>query len=176
MSSLLQRKRTAPLGDATAGQSSTESEEEKQKKSVTLELVPGSFWLTRIFFLRYLALIYGVAFCVALHQNTQLIGRRGLTPLHHFLERAARPGDGLCECVTRVPTLFWLTEPAHVDFWLNAVACGGLMLSLVVLCAGAANMAVMAALWVLYTSLVNVGQVQYNGIGLVDCIIVRSSL
>jgi hypothetical protein len=171
MSSLQQRKRIAPLGDATAGQSTTESGEEERKKPVTLELVPGSFWLTRILFLRYLALIYGVAFCVALHQNTQLIGRRGLTPLHHYLERAARPGDGLWECLTRVPTLFWLTEPAHVDFWLNAVACGGLLLSLVVLVAGAANMVIMAALWVLYTSLVNVGQVQY--IVLDDCIIVR---
>jgi hypothetical protein len=173
MSYLLQRKRVAPLGDATAGQSSTESGEEERKKPVTPELIPGSFWLTRIFFLRYLALIYGVAFCVALHQNTQLIGRRGLTPLHHYLERAARPGDGLWECVMRVPTLFWLTEPAHVDFWLNAVACGGLMLSLVVLFAGAANMAVMAALWVLCTSLVNVGQVQYFGLD--DCMILRLS-
>jgi hypothetical protein len=175
MSSLLQRKRVAPLGDATAGQSSTESGEKEQKKFVTLELVPGSFWLTRILFLRYLALIYGVAFCIALHQNTQLIGRRGLTPLHHFLERAARPGDGLWECVTRVPTLFWLIEPAHVDFWLNAVACGGLLLSLVVLFAGAANMVVMAALWFLYTSLVNVGQVQYIGLDDFIIIIVRSS-
>ena len=41
----------------------------------------GSFWMTRIVFLRGLALVYLISFLVAFDQNKELIGDRGLSPL-----------------------------------------------------------------------------------------------
>lgn len=40
----------------------------------------GSYFLTRIVFLRGLAFVYFVAFLIALHQNKGLIGDSGITP------------------------------------------------------------------------------------------------
>ena len=40
----------------------------------------GSFFLTRILFLRGLAFVYFVAFLIAYHQNKALIGDNGITP------------------------------------------------------------------------------------------------
>ena len=45
----------------------------------------NTFWLTRVVFLRALAFIYFVAFLVALHQNKELIGDRGLLPVKLYL-------------------------------------------------------------------------------------------
>lgn len=40
----------------------------------------GSYWLTRVLYLRSLGFIYCIAFLVALNQNESLIGESGLTP------------------------------------------------------------------------------------------------
>jgi len=88
-------------------------------------LEPDSYWLTRILFLRYLAFIYGVAFAVALNQNTQLIGRHGLTPLHVYLERLGQTADTARERLVRAPTVFWFVGADQVDFWLNATGVTG---------------------------------------------------
>lgn len=45
----------------------------------------GSYFYTRIVFLRYLGLIYCIAFLVAFHQNEALIGEHGLTPAKSYL-------------------------------------------------------------------------------------------
>ena len=50
-------------------------------------LKAGSYWLTRVVFLRFLAFIYLVAFAVSYHQNKELIGDRGLTPARLYLRR-----------------------------------------------------------------------------------------
>ena len=165
MSELRQRKVAVQTEDISAVQAplvSEHSSDIQKKNDQAPQLLPGSYWLTRILFLRYLAFIYAVAFAIALHQNTQLIGRRGLTPLHSYLNHISRPGDSVWDRLTRVPTLFWFTEPEQVDGWLNAVALFGLLLAGLVLVAGAANMLVLLLLLLLYTSLVYVGQVWYS--------------
>ena len=62
--------------------------EEKDKEKVLPEsLEAGSYWLTRILFLRFLGLIYLTAFLVSYHQNKELIGDRGLTPARLYLNK-----------------------------------------------------------------------------------------
>lgn len=48
----------------------------------------GTHFLVRILFLRGLALVYGVAFLVALQQNKALIGDSGITPARRSLDNA----------------------------------------------------------------------------------------
>ena len=51
----------------------------------TVALEPGSYWLTRILFLRYLGFIYFIAFLISYNQNKELIGNNGLTPARNYL-------------------------------------------------------------------------------------------
>uniref|UniRef100_A0ABI7W8G9 Lipase maturation factor 1 n=1 Tax=Felis catus TaxID=9685 RepID=A0ABI7W8G9_FELCA len=121
----------------------------------------GTFWLTRIVLLRALAFIYFVAFLVALHQNKQLIGDRGLLPCRAYLESVRRyfQGRGGWEAVSYAPTVLWLLDWSRMNANLDALALLGLGVSSFVLVTGCANMVLMATLWVLYMSLVNVGQI-----------------
>ena len=50
-----------------------------------IKIDPGSYWLTRIIFLRYLSFIYFIAFLVSYNQNKELIGNSGLTPARNYL-------------------------------------------------------------------------------------------
>lgn len=52
-----------------------------------------SYHLTRILFLRLLAVVYTAAFSVAKFQNRGLIGDRGITPARHVLDTAQRRGE-----------------------------------------------------------------------------------
>ncbi|XP_045317776.1 lipase maturation factor 1 isoform X2 [Leopardus geoffroyi] len=124
----------------------------------------GTFWLTRIVLLRALAFIYFVAFLVALHQNKQLIGDRGLLPCRAYLESVRRyfRGRGGWDAVSYAPTVLWLLDWSHMNANLDALALLGLGVSSFVLVTGCANMVLMATLWVLYMSLVNVGQIWYS--------------
>ena len=56
-----------------------------KKSEDTVALEPGSFWLTRILFLRYLGFIYFIAFLISYNQNKELIGNNGLTPAKNYL-------------------------------------------------------------------------------------------
>ena len=89
------------------------------------ELKAGSYWLTRVVFLRFLAFIYLVAFAVSYHQNKELIGDRGLTPARLYLRRVVtkkikkrennrlylrRVGEEFPELTSRIlhlPTILW---------------------------------------------------------------------
>ncbi len=148
---------------------------EKQDERSSPSILRHSYWLTRVVFLRSLALIYLVAFLVALDQNADLIGDRGLLPLKLHLSRLreaeavggeegeeAAPSTFLRRfCST--PTLLWLLEPwDEVDWALRAIAASGAAISALVLLTGAANAPALMALWVLYHSLVNVGQRWYS--------------
>ena len=102
------------------------------------------------------ALVYVIAFTVALAQFRPLIGERGLTPIPRFLARTT---------FRRHPSLFHLR---YSDTVFRVVAGIGLVLALAAL-AGAtdvlplgAGIALWAVLWVLYLSIVNVGQVWYG--------------
>lgn len=119
---------------------------------------PPTYWLTRFVILRFLGLIYAIAFLVAINQIVPLIGSNGLTPVGLFLKQvsAAMGSDGAG--FMRLPSVFWL---AHSDTALLVVAWIGLALSVMVV-AGYANALVMGVLWFLYMSFVHVGQEWYG--------------
>lgn len=118
----------------------------------------STYWLARFVMLRLLGAIYAVAFLAAINQVLPLIGEHGLLPVELYLKRVSdafgSPGEGF----RRAPSLFWLV---HSDMALQLVVWTGFILSCVVL-AGFANSLVLAVLWLLYMSLVHVGQEWYG--------------
>ncbi|MFD4375091.1 lipase maturation factor family protein [Streptomyces sp. NPDC059202] len=112
-------------------------------------------WLGRTVFQRGLAVLYCVAFLSAALQFRALIGERGMTPVPEYLRRTTP---------LRSPSLFhW----RYSDRLFAAVAWSGAALA-VALAAGAGDAVPLAAamafwllLWVLYLSIVNVGQTWY---------------
>jgi hypothetical protein len=113
-------------------------------------------WLARMLFQRSLAAVYCVAFVVAANQYRALLGEHGLTPAGRFLARVP---------FSRSPSLFHLH---HSDGFFLAIAWCGAALSLATV-AGVtdlvplpAAMLVWAVLWVLYLSIVNIGQTWYS--------------
>ncbi len=108
------------------------------------------FWITRLAMLKAFAAVYAIAFAIAWNQGPGLIGEHGILPLKLYLERV----PGLLE----VPTLFWFGTSNTA---LQAVSGLGLALSVAAL-AGLATAPVFFALWALYLSIVNVGQLFYG--------------
>ncbi|HEX6196898.1 MAG TPA: lipase maturation factor family protein [Jiangellaceae bacterium] len=113
------------------------------------------YWLSRLVFQRGLAVIYLLAFLGALNQFRALIGERGLLPAPVYI-RATPFRDS--------PSLFQLR---YSDRLFAAVAVIGILTSLVHV-VGALDgvplglyMASWALLWVLYVSIVNIGQTWY---------------
>jgi hypothetical protein len=117
-----------------------------------------SYWLTRFVILRLLGALYAVAFFVAVKQLVPLIGERGLTPAGTFLVRAREHFGSTSSAFTAIPSLFWLN---HSDSTLILTAWTGLILACVVV-GGYANALLMAALWLLYLSIVHIGQEWYG--------------
>jgi len=113
-------------------------------------------WLGRLLFQRSLAAIYLVAFVVAANQYRALLGERGLTPVRRYLQTVG---------FRRSPSLFHLH---HSDRTFLAVAWTGAAISLATVVGLTdavplpAAMAVWALLWLLYLSIVNVGQTWYS--------------
>jgi hypothetical protein len=60
----------------------------------------------------------------------------------------------------RHPTLFWIIEPSTQNLFL--ISQIGIVLSLFAAFFGAANIPIMASLWLLYMSVVNIGQAWYS--------------
>jgi hypothetical protein len=114
------------------------------------------YWLTRLVLQRALAAIYLVAFLVAAHQFAPLLGARGLLPIPEFVRAVP---------FRRSPSLFYLR---YSDRVFAAVAWSGVALSAAALFGLpdswpiALTMLLWAALWVLYLSIVNVGQTFYS--------------
>ena len=112
-------------------------------------------WLARLLLQRGLGLVYLIGFVVALEQFPALLGERGLLPVPRFLARV-RFRDA--------PTLFHVR---YSDRLLMAVAIVGIVLSLAVVLGlpdawpAPLGIAVWLALWALYLSIVNVGQIFY---------------
>src|SRR5712691_10574550 len=121
-------------------------------------LAAPDYWLARFAFQRVLALLYLIAFLVTVHQFRPLLGERGLLPVPDFV-RAVPFG--------RSPSLFHFR---YSDPLLLAVAWSGVALAAVAalgLAEGpewpvAVTMMIWALLWVLYLSIVNVGQTFYS--------------
>jgi hypothetical protein len=116
---------------------------------------PGA-WLSRLVFTRGLALVYLIAFTAALRQFRPLIGTDGLTPVPRYLARAT---------FRDAPSVFhlhWSDRFFAGCCWagiaLSAVALGGLADRLPLV----GWMLLWLALWALYLSIVNVGQIWYG--------------
>ncbi|MFF4161039.1 lipase maturation factor family protein [Streptomyces sp. NPDC001678] len=116
----------------------------------------SGYWLSRLFLTRALAAIYLVGFVSAALQFRALIGERGMLPVPQYV--AYVPSR-------RAPSVF---QFHYSDRFFAAWAWTGALLSAAVV-AGAADavplgaaMAMWAALWVLYLSIVNVGQTWYS--------------
>ena len=107
---------------------------------------------SRWLFLRALGCIYLIAFLSLWVQIHGLIGSSGILPADQFLT-AVRQQIGTSGYYF-VPTLFWLNPS---DLCLHLLCAGGVILSLVLI-AGFLPPFTLAGLWVLYLSLVSVGQ------------------
>ncbi|WKX68792.1 lipase maturation factor family protein [Streptomyces sp. XD-27] len=115
----------------------------------------SDYWLSRLVFQRGLAAVYVVAFVAAALQFRALIGERGMLPVPDFVSRTP---------FRRSPSLFHLRYSDRLFAgcaWLGAALAAAVM-------AGAADavplwvsMLMWTALWALYQSIVNVGQVWY---------------
>jgi hypothetical protein len=108
--------------------------------------------LTRWIFLRLLGVIYLIAFLSLWAQIEGLVGSNGILPAAEFLDSVqAQIGP---ERFRLLPTLFWLDVS---DVWLNAVCAAGVVLSLLLI-VGVLPPLALFLLWLLYLSLVAVGQ------------------
>ncbi|MGZ3449804.1 MAG: lipase maturation factor family protein [Polyangiales bacterium] len=114
------------------------------------------YWVARLVIQRGLGAVYFVAFLVALRQFRPLLGERGLLPAPQFLE-VVRFWDA--------PSLFHLR---YSDRLLVAVAIAGMLGALAIVLGlpdawpASLNIGLWLALWVLYQSIVNVGQRFYS--------------
>jgi hypothetical protein len=113
-------------------------------------------WTVRFVFQRGLALIYLVAFLVALNQFRPLLGERGLLPVRAYVQQVS---------LRESPSLFHFFPQ---DAAMAAAAWAGIVLSAIAL-SGLSDryttwfsMLIWAALWMLYLSFVNVGQIFYG--------------
>ncbi|MEU5428585.1 lipase maturation factor family protein [Streptomyces olivoreticuli] len=122
-----------------------------------MEWFTGSgYWLSRLVLQRALAAVYLVAFLAALLQFRALIGERGMLPVPRFTGRVP---------FRRSPGVFHLH---YSDRFFAGWASAGALLSAAVVAGGAdavplwASMLMWTALWVMYLSIVNVGQTWYG--------------
>ncbi|TJZ57014.1 lipase maturation factor family protein [Streptomyces piniterrae] len=116
----------------------------------------SNYWLGRLVFQRMLAALYLIAFIAALRQFRALIGERGMLPIPEFVARVAFRSS---------PSVFhW----HYSDRFFAAWSWGGALLAAAVAAGAAdavplwASMVMWAVLWVLYLSIVNVGQTWYS--------------
>ena len=113
-------------------------------------------WLSRWVFERGLAITYVIAFAVVLNQFRPLLGEHGLMPVPRFV--AAVP-------FRRSPSLFhWRYSDRLVVAvgWVGVAVATALLLEVPQRAAAPVAMACWALLWVLYLSVVNVGQRFYS--------------
>ena len=115
----------------------------------------SAYWTSRLLLERGLAIIYVVAFAVAVSQFVPLVGARGLLPATRFMQVVP---------FRESPSLFyWFPS----DEAFRVAAWAGLLLALLMLTglpqrAGTVwSAAGWATLWVLYLSFVNIGQTFY---------------
>ncbi|MET8975738.1 lipase maturation factor family protein [Streptomyces sp. NPDC004539] len=113
-------------------------------------------WLSRLLFQRVLAGVYLVAFLTAALQFRALLGERGLLPIPRFTARVP---------FRRAPSLFQLHYSDRwfgVCAWTGCAVSAGLLAGVDALLPLWAAMALWLLPWVLYLSVVNVGQTWYG--------------
>ena len=114
------------------------------------------YWTARLVLQRATAGVYLIAFLVAVNQFRPLLGERGLLPTPRFLELVS---------FRRAPSIFHLH---YSDRFFGLVAWTGVLLAASALLglpessALWVSMLVWFALWAIYLSIVNIGQVFYG--------------
>ena len=114
------------------------------------------FWLSRFCFQRALGGIYLIAFLIAANQFVPLLGERGLEPVRRFVRHVP---------FRRAPSLFYINCS---DWFITAMIWCGIGLSCFALMGFSesfglsVSMVTWALLWIIYLSLVNVGQTFYG--------------
>jgi lipase maturation factor len=114
------------------------------------------FWLTRLCFQRSLGCIYLIALLIAANQFIPLLGENGLQPVQRFL-RYSR--------FRNAPSLFWMNCSDHL---ITGTIWCGIALSIFAVTGWSesfgliVSMSTWMLLWVIYLSLVNVGQTFYG--------------
>ncbi|GAB3974867.1 lipase maturation factor family protein [Streptomyces sparsus] len=114
------------------------------------------YWLSRLVFQRALAGLFVIAFVCAARQFRPLIGERGMTPVPDFVRRT-RFEDA--------PSLFRLRYSDRLfaaTAWTGAALSGALLAGLGDRVPLAVSMLLWTSVWVLYLSIVNVGQLWYG--------------
>ena len=116
----------------------------------------SDYWLARFAFQRGLALIYLAAFLVAFHQFPALLGENGLLPVPQLLGRVH---------FRRAPSIFHFH---YSDTFFRAASLTGILLSVAALTTFSergpfwVSLVVWSTLYVLYLSIMNVGQTFYG--------------
>ncbi|HWB59228.1 MAG TPA: lipase maturation factor family protein, partial [Chthoniobacteraceae bacterium] len=137
-----------------------ESDADEYNPLVYLRKLQGrhSYWLTRFIILRLLGFVYLAAFVSLAVQVLPLIGSHGLEPAQDYIARVGAAPRTPTQGFFLLPSIFWF---GISDGEMQTLAWCGAALSLVVLL-GYANVPILLALWVLYTSFVNIGQEWYS--------------
>lgn len=115
-----------------------------------------SYEITRIVFLKALALVYCFAFANVVNQFLGLLGSRGLLPVGHFIRQVDWK---------RSPSLFWLNySDTTLKFagWFGLILAGAAFLGFTEKLGYAGHFISWGLLWVLYLSFVNIGQIFYG--------------
>src|SRR5438105_2036001 len=113
------------------------------------------YWLTRLVIERALGVTYCIAFLVAVNQFRPLLGEKGLLAVPLFLSRVS---------FLQAPSVFHIRycDPILLGVaWTGVVLSVGVVVGLLDLAPPWISILVWFALWVLYQSIVYVGQVFY---------------
>jgi hypothetical protein len=116
----------------------------------------SEFWLTRFCFQRALGGIYLIAFLIAANQFIPLLGERGLQPVRRFVRHVPfrhAPSLFYTDCSDRFITIaIWCGVALSIFAVTGFSESFGLAVSMIT----------WALLWMIYLSLVNVGQTFYG--------------
>ena len=114
------------------------------------------YWLARLLFQRGLAVIYLVAFVAARNQFRPLLGSNGMLPIPRFVQRVS---------FRRAPSIFHLHYSDRMfaaGCWTGIALAGVTLGGLTERAPLPVAMLVWLVLWLLYLSIVNVGQTWYG--------------
>ena len=113
---------------------------------------PNSYILSRWLFIRSIAVVYLIAFSSFLFQSKGLIGSNGISPAEIYLSALKLTyGD---KAYLFFPTLAWLDKS---DLFLQILPIAGIILAFLLIL-GFLNLPILIALWMIYLSLLTVGQ------------------
>jgi len=110
------------------------------------EVLPSSHFIARHIFLRFMGVIYCMAFLSLLVQIQGLIGSQGIIPVQSFLEQVGQKSGAIRYLY--VPTVFWVSAS---DTFLHVMIIFGVMVSVLAVL-GFASPLVFFILWALYLS------------------------